>query len=184
MIAQILKIFCMIVAVTANAETEDSPKDTVVNLNKIPIVQDSVMHPILRDVFSDVSELGSDKSTYYIVDITASNNLYNVRVTRHSRKNLPTGIGCVGYDIYNGKTLFIFNDGKYKLPQPMSQAPMAFKVVRPIPCPYDPDEWEYLIKDNTFARYVFGIGWLWDRSMNTNNNNKSKNVIAPKRMKK
>ncbi len=142
------------------------------------------MHSILRDVFSEVSELGPDKSTFYIIDITVSNKCHLVRVTRHSMKYLPTGTGCVGYDIYNGKTLFIFNDGKYKLPQPIPQVSKAFKIERPIPCPYDPDEWEYLIKDDSFARYVFGIGWLWNRFTKPNDDNKSKNIIAPGRMKK
>lgn len=63
-------------------------------------------------------------------------------------------------------------------------ASMDFKVERPLPSPYDPDTWEYLIHDGNYARHVFGIGWVWNKCSKNIREKRPNNIIAPEVLQK
>lgn len=180
----IIRMTAALGAITILMATGPSQNDTFIELPKIPLKQDTIINAILSDVFSDVSEKGIDKSNFYTIYMTTVNENQMVRIIQESLKQLPSGEGCAGYDIFNGKTIFVFSDGHYKLPKPKNSATIVYKIQKPLPAPYDPEEWQFIIKDDYYARYIYGFGWIWNKR--DSRKSKKQNIIieAPKRKKK
>lgn len=180
----IIRIITALVTITILMATGVTPKDSFIELPKIPLKQDSILNAILGDIFNDVSEKGVDKSNFYTIYITTVNGSQGVRITQETLEQLPSGEGCAGYDIYNGKTIFVFSDGVYQLPKPENSATVVYKVKKPLPSPYDPEEWHFVIKDDSYARFIHGFGWLWDKRDSAKSKKQLIKIEAPKRKKK
>ncbi|MCM1489808.1 MAG: hypothetical protein NC095_03140 [Muribaculum sp.] len=179
----IIRMIAALGAITILMATGPSQKDTSIELPRIPLKQDSIINAILSDIFSDVSEKGVDKSNFYTFDMTTADGNHEIRIKQESLKQLPTGEGCVGYDIFNGKTIFIFSDGHYQLPKPENSATIVFKIQKPLPAPYDPQEWHFIIKDGNYARYIYGFGWIWNKREYGKNKKQTLKIEMPKRKK-
>lgn len=180
-------VFGALTILTASGASQaawSSQKDECIELPKIPLKQDSILNAILTDIFDDVSEKGIDKSNFYTVDMTTVNGSQVVLITQEFLDHLPSGAGCAGYDIFKGKTVFVFSDGVYQLPKSENSATVVYRVKKPLPCPYDPEEWHFIIKDDSYARYIYGFGWLWDKRDSAKSKKQLIKIEAPKRKKK
>lgn len=180
----IIRIIAALVTITILMSIGSTQKAEFIVLPKIPLKQDSILYAILGDVFDDITEKGVDKSNFYTIDISTVNGSQVVRITQETLKQLPSGEGCAGYDIYNGKTIFVFNDSQYRLPTPENSASVVYKIEKPLPAPYDPEEWHFIIKDTSYARYVNGFGWLWYKRDSRKSKQQTLKIEVPKRKKK
>lgn len=152
---------------SSSNEDEDSTVLKYVDLSKDPILM-SILHEAMGEN-GRMKYSPSEKVNYYSLYLKDEKDVIRCYVTAHTKKRLSNYDGWTGYTMVGSMPVIITNESKYRLtlhPETTRQFPMDPPSTPPYI--YDPAEWFFLIKDDTYAMLIFGVGWIWDKPLDIN----------------
>lgn len=183
-------ILSLILGIVPSFEPSSNEAEDSVVIKYVDISKDPILTSILHEAMGENSRIGyssSEKVNYYSIYLREENDLIRCHVTAHTKKNLANYDGYTGYTMVNSMPVIITNNSKYRLSlQSKTTGRLPMDPPSTPPFIYDPNEWFYIIKDDNYARLVFGVGWIWNKPLDINivRRDDRYRLIAPKRTSK
>ena len=186
-IALINVILSLILGIVPPFESSSNEDEVSTVLKYVDISKDPILTSILHEAMGENSRMKystSEKVNYYSLYLKDEEDIIRCYVTAHIKKRLSNYDGCTGYTMIGTMPVIITNESKYRLnllPEITRQFPMDAPSTPPYP--YDPDERFFLIKDDNYAILVYGVGWIWDKTLDINivRREDRYRITAPKR---
>ena len=180
-------ILSLILGIVPPFESSSNEDEDSTVLKYVDISKDHILMSILHEAMGENRRMKystSDKVNYYSLYLKDDKDIIRCYVTAHTKKRLSNYAGRTGYTMVGSMPVIITNESKYRLtmyPETTRKFPMDHPSTPPYP--YDPDERFFLIKDDNYALLVYGIGWIWDKSLDMNivRREDRYRLIAPKR---
>ncbi len=160
-------IFSLILGIMPAFErTSNEAEDSTV-LKYVDLSKDSILMPILTEAMYENSHSpysSNDKVNYFSLHLNEEKGIIRCYVTAHTKKKLSNFNGYTGYTMIGSMPVIITNDSKYHLElRPNNTKRFPTDPPDYPPYPYDPMEWFYIIQDDDYARFLWGVGWLWNK---------------------
>ena len=138
-------------------ETEESLQIPEVNLVNHPRI-----YSILKRIVKEVKVSTPDCVHYISVFLKNDTSGIFMNVVAQTKSSLFWYDGYTGYTCINDMPIIFTNHSNLEfafIPEKKGVFPMAGRYEPPVV--YDPDEWKFIIKENCYARYYDGRGWIW-----------------------
>lgn len=160
---KVIAVLLMVLPISVfklSAEDRDS-----ILLRRIELFKNSSIFKIINEVVSEEKQKNY-KITFFSLNIKEGQDIDEnyIRIVAHTKNRLSNWDGYSGYDIIDSIPVIVINNSNMKIRFSNSQN-RYFPMDSPDDPPYiyDPQEWFFLIKNNDVARYVYSIGWIWDK---------------------
>lgn len=139
-----------------------SPDDESLCLPEIELSNHPLLNRLITGIVKEAKGLTNNKVNYLSVDLINDSCGIRMEIVAHVRKRLFWYDRYGGYAIVEGKPVIFENRSDIQLmevPNSKGIFPMAGRFDPPII--YDPDVWSFILKENCYARYYEGRGWIW-----------------------
>ena len=157
----------------------------------IPRLSESKQMPIteiISDIMTDSANVSESEEALYVCSLSRLGRNIRIDIHKESGGTLNKELNPLGYLLLGESPVIIISDDSFiddgLIKIPTNSKSIKIKVESRHPgVIYDPDSWTYLVSDGNFARYVYGIGWVWNiRNKNSNKKKLGKFIIEnPKR---
>lgn len=131
-------------------------------LPEIELSNHPQLNRLITGIVKEAKGVTNNKVSYLSVDLINDTCGIRMAIVAHIRDRLFWYDKYGGYAIVEGKPVIFVNRSNIQLKEmPNSKGifPMAGRFDPPIF--YDPDEWLFILKENEYARYYYGRGWIW-----------------------
>lgn len=159
-ICNILSIFLISLWPTF-IQTPTSNQDSVC-LQEIDLTNNPNLFTVLTRVVKEAKGITNNGVNYLTVELLNDTCGIRMKVVAHVRKSLARYDKYGGFSIVEGKPVIFENQSKVQL-QEASQSKGVFPMSKNFDPPiiYDPDEWLFILKKKSYARFFEGRGWIW-----------------------
>ena len=163
MVISTLKIMAFILMSTLFPSTKPTEEEDSILLRQVEIPENSQILKILNETLSE-NKSNNHKIKYFTLDISNDKDVIDITIVAHTKEKLFHWNGYTGYLVLDSIPIIITNESNLKIKLSNLQN-RYFPMDSPDDPPYfyDPQEWFFLIKNNDVARYVYSIGWIWDK---------------------
>ncbi len=177
----------LILGILPSFESSSSEAEDSTELKYVDISNDPILTAILTEAIDENRHIhysSKENVNYFSLYIKEENGAIRCYVTAHTKKKLGNSNSRSGYTMIGSMPVIITNNSNYPLdisPNATKRFPMDPPNYPPYI--YDPEEWWYVIKDKDFARFVWGVGWLWNKPLGTSTVRKNNKIrlTRPKR---
>lgn len=184
----IIKVIAFLLLVLPLSTTNSWAYDVdSIQLRQIELPKDSPIFKIIKKAMSEVQY--KKDLNFFTLDIKDGPEMDEVEIfiVAHPKKELFNWNGYSGYLCVGSIPFIITNESKLKLSFSDTQTKyFPMDLPNTPPYVYDPEVWEFRLKNEDISRYVPAIGWIWDSHIpdGGNHSNSSFRLTRPRRTSK
>ena len=131
-------------------------------LHEVSVNSHPHIYAILKRIVGAASVNTTDRVNYFTVRLENDSCGVRMKIVAHVKNKLSWFDGYSGYTVIHDLPVVFVNNSRIELeflPGRSGTFPMYSRFDPPIF--YDPDEWRFILKENEYARYYEGRGWVW-----------------------
>lgn len=162
-----VNLFCNILSILLISVWPEYISESVANDKSLCLPEICLSdHPRLDMLISktvrDAKDVTDNKVTYLTVDLINDTCGIRMEIVAHERKRLVWFDKYDNYAIVEEKPVIFENRSNIQLKElPNRKGVFPMDDLDTPPFFYDPDEWHFILKENEYARYYEGQGWIW-----------------------
>lgn len=148
-------------------DTEES-----VTLSEVKVINEPHIHKILKKIVSETRSNSSGKVNFLTVRLMNDSCGILMKTVAQTKSSLSWYDGYSGYTVIEDIPVIFINKSSVvfkEIPEKQGVFPMDAPYEPPFV--YDPDVWRFILKEDSYARYYDGRGWIWFQDNETKDYN-------------